>query len=156
MSAFTTRRSQAPWYRAALCGAHPELDWHSSEADQRRRCIQICQECPVATACLTEALATGDPWGVWGGMTAGQREHHAEQHGLPVPIVRPTHGTNTRYTKHHCRCAACRQAHTAAVRRQRARIRDAATTKWTSPAIEYSERNDQPRCSVAAAGVDAP
>jgi WhiB family redox-sensing transcriptional regulator len=34
----------------------------------------ICAECPVMTQCLNWALATGEPYGVWGGTTPEERE----------------------------------------------------------------------------------
>jgi len=35
---------------------------------------EICATCPVADACLEYAIATRQPDGVWGGMTAVERQ----------------------------------------------------------------------------------
>lgn len=34
----------------------------------------VCESCPVQAECLEEALARPEEWGVWGGMTAGERQ----------------------------------------------------------------------------------
>jgi WhiB family redox-sensing transcriptional regulator len=34
---------------------------------------KICAKCPVKPECLAYALAIGDPYGIWGGLTAGER-----------------------------------------------------------------------------------
>ncbi len=33
----------------------------------------VCRGCPVRTACLTHALETDEPWGIWGGLDAQER-----------------------------------------------------------------------------------
>jgi len=33
----------------------------------------VCSSCPIQPACLEGALGRREPWGVWGGMTAGER-----------------------------------------------------------------------------------
>ena len=33
-----------------------------------------CQPCPVRTQCLAAAFEQREPWGVWGGMSAAERE----------------------------------------------------------------------------------
>ena len=34
---------------------------------------EICSICPVRQECLAYALSTRQPYGVWGGLTAGER-----------------------------------------------------------------------------------
>ena len=38
----------------------------------------VCSRCPVRTACLAFAVATGEPFGVWGGTTEGERARRFE------------------------------------------------------------------------------
>lgn len=33
----------------------------------------ICDRCPVIAECLQWAIATNEPWGLWGGMTREER-----------------------------------------------------------------------------------
>ncbi|EHI39224.1 WhiB family transcriptional regulator [Rhodococcus opacus PD630] len=37
---------------------------------------QICRPCPVLAQCRDHALVVGEPYGVWGGMTEGDRRKH--------------------------------------------------------------------------------
>ncbi|WKD62205.1 Transcriptional regulator WhiB4 [Corynebacterium ciconiae DSM 44920] len=39
----------------------------------QRRAAQICEECPVSTHCLADALDNRIEFGVWGGLTERQR-----------------------------------------------------------------------------------
>lgn len=34
----------------------------------------LCHGCPIAARCLTVALVTREPWGIWGGATPNERE----------------------------------------------------------------------------------
>ena len=34
---------------------------------------QVCAGCPVKTACLEFAIATNQPYGIWGGANASER-----------------------------------------------------------------------------------
>ena len=34
---------------------------------------RVCAECPVKTACLEFAIATNQPYGIWGGANASER-----------------------------------------------------------------------------------
>lgn len=35
----------------------------------------VCARCPVREACLGFALSTGQNYGIWGGLTAGERRN---------------------------------------------------------------------------------
>lgn len=39
-----------------------------------KHAIAICRRCPVREDCLEYALANGERFGVWGGLTVNQRE----------------------------------------------------------------------------------
>lgn len=43
-----------------------------------RRAKQICEECPVSRDCLEYAIAQDQDYGVWGGMTAKERQRMLE------------------------------------------------------------------------------
>lgn len=109
------------WRTQAHCANRPDLDWIDPTPDQVDHCRTICAACPVRTHCRTEALATGEPWGIWGGLDTDERELIAERDGHPLPSIKPSHGTNSRYVKDGCRCPACRNAHTVYDRGRRAR-----------------------------------
>lgn len=36
--------------------------------------VRLCKECPIRTECLTQAITFHESSGVWGGMTANQRQ----------------------------------------------------------------------------------
>lgn len=36
---------------------------------------QLCARCPVIEQCLEHALKVREPYGVWGGLTVGEREN---------------------------------------------------------------------------------
>lgn len=68
------------------------------------------------------ALASAEPWGIWGGLNAAERAELASSGGAVMPRVQPAHGTNPRYAKHGCRCSGCRSAHTEYERGRRRRL----------------------------------
>lgn len=41
--------------------------------EQTRRAKKVCARCPVVSECLEWALDTGQPSGVWGGLSEGER-----------------------------------------------------------------------------------
>ncbi|GGM65080.1 hypothetical protein GCM10012275_39530 [Longimycelium tulufanense] len=119
------------WRHRAACRGRTDLDFIDPTPEQAVECRTLCATCPVREQCLADALTTGEAWGIWGGLDADERAALAEQHGHPAPIVRPAHGTNTRYAKHGCRCDLCRQAHTAYERERRERRRTG--DPWARP-----------------------
>lgn len=56
---------------AACIGVDTDL-FYPDRADPAYA-LAICQDCPVRTACLTEALAAGDQFGIWGGLGVNER-----------------------------------------------------------------------------------
>ena len=68
------------WQLEGACReANPELFFHPEGergAERRSRgsqAIAVCSACPVLQCCRDHALAAGEPYGVWGGMTEDQR-----------------------------------------------------------------------------------
>lgn len=101
-----------PWTRLAACRSRwLDLDWIDPDPDQAEQCRAICVVCPVRQGCLRHALATAEPWGIWGGLGPDERAELARLAGYPIPNAMPMHGFRARYAKHGCRCPACRHAH---------------------------------------------
>ncbi|GAA5104742.1 MULTISPECIES: WhiB family transcriptional regulator [Pseudonocardiaceae] len=121
------------WRSRAGCRGRVDLDFIDPAPEQVAECRALCAACPVREQCLAEALAGGEAWGIWGGLDAAERAPLAEQDGHPVPAVLPPHATNSRYAKHGCRCALCREAHTA-YERERLRRRRAGDP-WVRPIV---------------------
>lgn len=72
---------ESDWRNAANCAStDPELfydpDKPRSWAEQQkamRDALAVCAECDAKLACLTEAVETGERYGIWGGTTEKQR-----------------------------------------------------------------------------------
>jgi WhiB family redox-sensing transcriptional regulator len=60
----TTNRDLDPRCRTA--GIATEL-FFSEDLGDIAAAKRICAECPVMAACLEQAIANEEPWGVWGG-----------------------------------------------------------------------------------------
>ena len=67
-------------YQGACRGADPDI-FFSPEAERGPRryarekaAKAICATCPVIETCLNHALKVREPYGVWGGLTAQERE----------------------------------------------------------------------------------
>lgn len=110
------------WRERAACRSGPELDWITPTAESVATCRAICATCPVLSECRTYALQAGEPWGIWGGLDPDERAELAAGLNCPPPTVLPSHGTNSRYAWHGCRCIPCRTAHTNYVREHRKRL----------------------------------
>ncbi|MFT7872956.1 MULTISPECIES: WhiB family transcriptional regulator [Amycolatopsis] len=112
--------NEAQWHHKAACRSRPDLDWHSTDPDQLASCRVICTSCEVREPCLALALANHDPWGLWGGLSPGEREKLARPEAVRIL---PSHGTNPRYSKHRCRCTSFRIVHSAYERNRRRQSR---------------------------------
>ena len=61
---------------AACQGMDPNLFHpYPGEQGEARQAKAVCERCPVREACLDYALATWQRFGIWGGLTDGQRRH---------------------------------------------------------------------------------
>jgi WhiB family redox-sensing transcriptional regulator len=73
--------ARTEWRERAACLAHPAvlffgLDDNESPVERRTReeaAKQICYTCEVQGECLEYALATREPYGIWGGLTEIER-----------------------------------------------------------------------------------
>lgn len=52
---------------------HPDGERGPARAEREARAKQICRRCPVIEQCRRHALAAGEPYGVWGGLSMAER-----------------------------------------------------------------------------------
>lgn len=69
------------WQARAACRGidtgdfyHPDNERGPSRARREARAKAVCARCPVIENCLRWALSTREPFGVWGGLSAEDRE----------------------------------------------------------------------------------
>lgn len=129
------------WRSIAACRGRVDLDFVDPTPTEAEQCRTVCATCPVYKHCLTEALDTGEPWGIWGGLDANERASLAKDTGHPEPAIRPAHGTNSRYAKHGWRCTHCRHAHASYERERRraqAQKRESESQPATTPEGQFT------------------
>ncbi len=68
------------WQRHAACRGmdsafffHPEGERGSARALRERRAKAVCGRCPVIESCRRHAIAAGEPYGIWGGLSESER-----------------------------------------------------------------------------------
>jgi WhiB family redox-sensing transcriptional regulator len=68
------------WQRLGLCRGrdsaqffHPDGERGASRGRRETAAKNVCRACPVRAECAAQALATREPYGVWGGFTEGER-----------------------------------------------------------------------------------
>lgn len=79
----TVRRSadSREWRRDAKCQGDAATDFYPPFGGERKRdrvareqrAKAICATCSVSSQCLQQAVATGERYGVWGGLTFEER-----------------------------------------------------------------------------------
>lgn len=52
---------------------HPEGERGRARTSREQNAKRVCNECPVLQQCRSHALEANEPYGVWGGMSAGDR-----------------------------------------------------------------------------------
>jgi WhiB family transcriptional regulator, redox-sensing transcriptional regulator len=67
------------WRKRAACWNAPPWLMFDPKRSAQRRALALCQGCPVRQACLDYALFYDEPFGVWGGMTPGERARLKEE-----------------------------------------------------------------------------
>lgn len=58
--------------RAACLGLGPDVFFEVMSAPARDRARGVCSRCPVAEECGEGAIARGERYGLWAGMTANE------------------------------------------------------------------------------------
>ena len=68
------------WQRRGVCRGrdsgqffHPDGERGASRSRREAVAKGVCQTCPVRAECAAHALATREPYGVWGGFTEAER-----------------------------------------------------------------------------------
>ena len=52
---------------------HPEGERGHKRTDREHRAKSVCSRCPVLVRCREYAVEAGEPYGVWGGLSAPER-----------------------------------------------------------------------------------
>jgi WhiB family redox-sensing transcriptional regulator len=52
---------------------HPDRERGPARHGREVRAKRVCARCPVIDECRRHALTVQEPYGVWGGLTAGER-----------------------------------------------------------------------------------
>ncbi len=63
---------------------HPEGERGAARRLRAAAAKEVCSGCPVIVQCREHALATREPFGVWGGMTEDERATHLDDRELAV------------------------------------------------------------------------
>ena len=53
---------------------HPDGERGRARMAREQRAKEMCRRCPVMAQCRAHALAVEEPYGVWGGLSEGERE----------------------------------------------------------------------------------
>ena len=84
---------------------HPDRERGTARAAREARAKNVCRGCPVLAQCRDHALAVREPYGVWGGMTAGERNGqiraNAAQTDTGQTDAAPTGGAQTSASAAH-------------------------------------------------------
>lgn len=83
------------WQQQGLCRGsdssvffHPEGERGHARANRAERAKLLCHRCPVMMACREHALAVGEPYGIWGGMSETERAVAMKgRNSAPRPLV---------------------------------------------------------------------
>ena len=69
------------WQMSGLCRGvdssmffHPDGERGRARSQREMRAKEMCRSCPVVTQCRSHALAVGEPYGIWGGLSESERE----------------------------------------------------------------------------------
>jgi WhiB family redox-sensing transcriptional regulator len=68
----------ANWAAQAACKGTTHLFFpeKGGPAETIRAAKHICTTCPVKRECLQTALDNNERYGIWGGLTVDERDHH--------------------------------------------------------------------------------
>lgn len=105
-------------YAYAPCAGLTPL-FYSDDEETQEEAKKVCAGCPVQTPCLLAALAAGELFGVWGGMTPVEREQMrqlldgaTEVPAMPCgPKMGSVAGFFTHYRAKAQACPPCERAH---------------------------------------------
>jgi WhiB family redox-sensing transcriptional regulator len=67
-----------PWVEYTVCREVDPTVFFPEKGESAIPALRVCGRCPVRDECADDALATGDVWGVRGGLTEQQRRRIRE------------------------------------------------------------------------------
>ncbi len=128
-----TIRGMGDWVEESRCAPDTAFLFHASAngwaaAQRTHEAKRICRRCPVQAECLEYALKCRIRVGVWGGLSAKERDEILQER--PKPPRRPqfTCGTPSGYKGHYrareVPCGECRRAMTVQRAEQRLKQRE--------------------------------
>ncbi|WUU93868.1 WhiB family transcriptional regulator [Spirillospora sp. NBC_01491] len=62
-----------PWQMFALCAQTDPEAFFPETGAPTQQAKRVCRSCPVRSECLDYALAHGETYGVWGGLSGRER-----------------------------------------------------------------------------------
>lgn len=62
-----------PWTADAVCQQTDPEAFFPGSGESSRRAKAVCLNCPVTEECLAYALREDIPFGIWGGLSRGER-----------------------------------------------------------------------------------
>jgi WhiB family transcriptional regulator, redox-sensing transcriptional regulator len=65
---------------------HPDGERGPARASRERRAKAVCESCPVMEPCRRHALAAGEPYGIWGGLSESERSAAAGGRRSVAPV----------------------------------------------------------------------
>ena len=79
---------------------HPDGERGSGRARREAMAKQVCKGCPVLEQCRRHALAVQEPYGVWGGLSEGERDDivRGRRRTIRVPLATKDCAHVTRHT----------------------------------------------------------
>jgi WhiB family transcriptional regulator, redox-sensing transcriptional regulator len=130
------------WAAAAACAAGNPEDWF--RASCQPLAVAVCRACPARVPCLREALDHGEQDGVWGGLTAAERETAARSYARGASIASIIAAADllsaVRETAAQAEASALRAQQVRRVRAQAAQARGALLRRAGRPAQTASRR----------------
>lgn len=73
------------WRAYGACRRHPEVNFFPARGESTREAEAICAACPVRAICLEVAIANGEKFGIWGGLSGRERRRLRRQRNRTTP-----------------------------------------------------------------------
>lgn len=96
------------WQDQAVCGTDPDVDpkWFfpaRGDTTSVKKAKAACERCSVTDDCLAYALWSGEPFGIWGGLSARQRRalRRENRKTTPIPITRESYNDWPEFAELH-------------------------------------------------------
>lgn len=82
LAALVAKVFPGAWVADALCSQTDPDAFYPEKGGSTLDAKAVCAGCPVAAECLDYALANGERYGIWGGLS--ERERRKLERGLPI------------------------------------------------------------------------